>query len=89
MRVLGGPFAGRVGVVSELDGKGGARVTLGLLQAWVPLEGLGPSREGARRPALRSSHLRFDLPSAADAASQGSEGSSSGRRKSAQRTRGK
>ena len=40
VRVLGGPFAGRVGVISELDGKGGARVTLGLLSARVLLENL-------------------------------------------------
>jgi hypothetical protein len=57
VRVLGGPFAGRVGVISELDGKGGARVTLGLLSARVLLENLRPAREG-ERPNLRSSHRR-------------------------------
>ena len=57
MRVLNGPFAGRVGVISELDGRGGARVTLGLLSARVLLENLRPAREG-ERPALRSSHRR-------------------------------
>jgi hypothetical protein len=57
VRVLGGPFAGRVGVISELDGKGGARVTLGLLSARVLLENLRPARDGAR-PSLRSSHHR-------------------------------
>ena len=57
VRVLGGPFAGRVGVISELDGKGGARVTLGLLSARVLLENLRPARDGVR-PSLRSSHRR-------------------------------
>ena len=57
VRVLGGPFAGRVGVISELDGKGGARVTLGLLSARVLLENLRPIGDMSR-PALRSSHHR-------------------------------
>jgi hypothetical protein len=57
VRVLGGPFAGRVGVISELDGKGGARVALGLLSARVLLENLRPARDDGR-PALRSSHRR-------------------------------
>lgn len=55
VRVLGGPFAGRVGVISELDGKGGARVTLGLLSARVLLENLGLAAEYSR-PSLKSSH---------------------------------
>ena len=55
VRVLGGPFAGRVGVISELDGKGGARVTLGLLSARVLLENLGLAADFAR-PSLKSSH---------------------------------
>ncbi len=58
VRVLGGPFAGRVGVISELDGKGGARVTLGLLSARVLLENLGPAPDVAR-PSIRSSHRRL------------------------------
>jgi KOW motif-containing protein len=57
VRVLGGPFAGRLGVISELDGRGGARVTLGLLSARVLLENLRPAREAAR-PALQSSHRK-------------------------------
>jgi hypothetical protein len=57
VRVLGGPFAGRVGVISELDGRGGARVTLGLLSARVLLENLRPARELVR-PSLKSSHRR-------------------------------
>ena len=63
VRVLGGPFAGRVGVISELDGKGGARVTLGLLSARVLLENLRPTRADTR-PSLKSSHRR--TPSAED-----------------------
>ena len=55
VRVLGGPFAGRLGVISELDGKGGARVTLGLLSARVLLENLGLASDYAR-PSLKSSH---------------------------------
>jgi hypothetical protein len=62
VRVLGGPFSGRVGVISELDGRGGARVTLGLLSARVLLENLGPAGELVRSP-LQSSHRR---PQAAD-----------------------
>jgi len=45
VRVLGGPFAGRVGVIRELDGRGSARVALGLLSARVLLENLRPARE--------------------------------------------
>jgi len=58
VRVLGGPFAGRVGVISELDGKGGARVTFGPLSARVPLHDLGSAREVRGRPALKSSHRK-------------------------------
>jgi hypothetical protein len=57
VRVLGGPFAGRVGVISELDGKGGSRVALGLLSARVLLENLRAVRDPAR-PAIKSSHRR-------------------------------
>jgi KOW motif len=57
VRVLGGPFAGRVGVISELDGKGGARVTLGLLSARVLLENLRLAR-ATTRPSLKTSHRR-------------------------------
>jgi len=66
VRVLGGPFAGRVGVISELDGKGGARVTLGLLSARVPLHDLGPAGEAKGRPAFQSSHRRMSPAGAAD-----------------------
>jgi hypothetical protein len=70
VRVLGGPFAGRVGVISELDGKGGARVTLGLMSARVPLEDLRSDATGTpaqfARPALQSSHRRPDPEPAPD-----------------------
>jgi len=57
VRVLGGPFVGRVGVISELDGRGGALVTLGLLSARVLLENLRPARV-VERPSLKSSHRK-------------------------------
>jgi hypothetical protein len=63
VRVLGGPFAGRVGVISELDGKGGARVTLGLMSARVMLEDLRSDPAAAHaqgRPSLKSSHRHPD-----------------------------
>jgi hypothetical protein len=56
VRVLGGPFAGRVGVISELDGKGGARVTLGLLSARVLLA--TRLARATTRPSLKTSHRR-------------------------------
>jgi hypothetical protein len=46
-----------VGVVEELDGKGRARVRLGLLAAMLDLKDLVASAEGAR-PLLASSHRR-------------------------------
>ncbi len=56
VQVLDGPFAGKVGVVKELDGKGGARVMLGLLAAHLDLKDLAVA--AARRPVLGSSHRR-------------------------------
>jgi transcription antitermination factor NusG len=56
VRVLAGPFANKVGVVSEIDGTR-ARVRLGLLAATVELKDLAASAEGAR-PMLASSHRR-------------------------------
>ncbi|MBV9945407.1 MAG: KOW motif-containing protein [Myxococcales bacterium] len=62
VRVLEGPFAGKVGVVQELDGKGGARVMLGLLAVRIAVEDLARSAGGGRgRPLLSSSH-RKPLP---------------------------
>ena len=66
VRVLGGPFTGRVGVISELDGKGGARVTLGLLSAWVPSTISELSARRRVRPALKSSHRKPSPASGAD-----------------------
>jgi len=68
VRVLGGPFAGRVGVISELDGKGGARVTFGLMSARVLVEDLSSdAHAGVRaRPSMQSSHRHPDQPAATD-----------------------
>jgi hypothetical protein len=54
--VLAGVFEGKQGVVQELDGRGGARVFLGLFATTIPLGDLARAREG--RPALGSSHRR-------------------------------
>lgn len=59
--VLKGPFAGKVGVVQELDGKGGARVMLGLLAVRLDVKNLVSEVEGRGRPRLSSSH-RKPLP---------------------------
>lgn len=58
VRVLSGAFADKVGVVGELDGRGGARVLLGLLSTRLDLADLEPVVEGRERPALQSSHRR-------------------------------
>jgi hypothetical protein len=57
VRVLAGPFANKIGIVEELDGKGRARVRLGLLAATLDLKDVVASTEGAR-PMLGSSHRR-------------------------------
>jgi hypothetical protein len=57
VRVLAGPFADKIGIVQELDGKGRARVRLGLLGATLDLKDLVASGEGSR-PMLASSHRR-------------------------------
>ncbi len=59
--VLKGPFSGKVGVVQELDGKGGARVMLGLLAVRLDVKNLVVPVEGRARPRLSSSH-RKPLP---------------------------
>jgi hypothetical protein len=56
VRVLAGPFAGKVGVVKEVDGKGGAHVMLGLLATRIELKDLSAS--AGRRPTLASSHRK-------------------------------
>ena len=58
VRVLEGPFAGKVGVVQELDGKGGARVMLGLLAVRLDVKDLVACAEGRERPLLSSSHRK-------------------------------
>jgi hypothetical protein len=58
VRVLEGPFAGKVGVVHELDGKGGARVMLGLLAVRIDVKDLGGLDEGRGRLRLGSSHRK-------------------------------
>jgi transcription antitermination factor NusG len=56
--VLEGPFAGKVGVVQELDAKGVARVMLGLLAVRLPVKDLVSLIEGRARPLLSSSHRK-------------------------------
>jgi KOW motif len=58
VQVLAGPFRGKVGVVQELDGKGAARVMLGLLATRVDVKDLVGAAEGKERPALASSHRK-------------------------------
>ncbi len=58
VQVLAGPFRGKVGVVQELDGKGAARVMLGLLATRVEVTELVAAAEGKERPALASSHRK-------------------------------
>jgi hypothetical protein len=58
VRVLEGPFMGKIGVVSGLDGRGKARVLVGLLATTCDVRDLVATRERARRP-LGSSHRRF------------------------------
>ncbi len=58
VQVLKGPFSGKVGVVHELDGKGGARVMLGLLAVRLDVGNLVPVVEGRGRPRLSSSHRK-------------------------------
>jgi hypothetical protein len=70
VRALGGAFAGRVGVLSKLDGKGGATVTFGLLSARVLVEDLGPFGV-LGRPSLHSSHRKLDGKVPDDVRNQG------------------
>jgi len=60
VRVLEGPFAGKTGVVQELDGRGSARVLFGQLSAYVEVVALAPETRKARG-GLRSSHRRSRL----------------------------
>lgn len=63
VRVRTGAFADKEGIVGELDGRGGARVLLGLLSTRLDLADLEPVPEGRDRPAIHSSHRR-PLPAA-------------------------
>ena len=56
--VLAGPFAGKIGVVQELDGKGGARVMLGLLGVRMAVGDLASSSARETRPRLSTSHRK-------------------------------
>ncbi len=58
VKILSGPFAGKIGVVSEIDPRGGARVLLGLLSARVTVNDLTVVTETKERPPLMSSHRR-------------------------------
>lgn len=58
VRVLEGPFSGKVGVVQSLDGKGGARVMLGLLAVRLAVKDVVACAEGRVRPLLSSSHRK-------------------------------
>jgi hypothetical protein len=58
VRVRSGPFADKVGVIGELDGRGGARVLLGLLSTRLDVADLEAVVENRERPALQSSHRR-------------------------------
>lgn len=58
VRVMTGPFADRVGVVSDVDSKGGARVMLGLLATRFAVHDLEVVVDVRDRPALQSSHRR-------------------------------
>ncbi len=58
VHVLAGTFQGKVGVVQELDGKGGARVVLGTMSIWVPVGDLTQEASARARPPLRSSHRK-------------------------------
>ncbi|WP_206079552.1 hypothetical protein [Polyangium spumosum] len=62
VRVLSGAFADKIGVVGELDGRGGARVLLGLLSTRIEVTDLALVPEGRERPAIQSSHRRPAAP---------------------------
>ena len=61
VRVRSGPFVDKIGVIGELDSRGGARVLLGLLSTRLELHDLELAVEIRERPAMQSSH-RAPLP---------------------------
>jgi hypothetical protein len=62
VQVLSGPFVGREGTVQELDGKGFAKVLLGLLATRVPLSDLVAAGGGKAR-SLATSHRKLPIRS--------------------------
>jgi len=56
--VLAGPFVGKEGVVQELDGRGAAKVMLGLLATRLDVTDLAIAGDGKSRPVLSSSHRK-------------------------------
>jgi hypothetical protein len=62
VRVLSGAFADKVGTIGALDGRGGARVLLGLLSTRLELTELEAVADGRERPALHVSHRRPSPP---------------------------
>jgi len=58
VRVTEGPFAGKVGIVQKLDGRGGVRVMLGLLAVRLDVKDVVACAEGRPRPLLSSSHRK-------------------------------
>ena len=58
VRVRSGPFIDKIGVIGELDSRGGARVLLGLLSTRLELHDLELAVETRERPAMQSSHRR-------------------------------
>ena len=63
VRVLEGAFRGKVGIVQALDGKGAARVMLGLLAVRIEVKDLATVSDGSARPRLASSHRRMPVRS--------------------------
>lgn len=58
VRVLEGPFSGKVGIVHQLDGDGSARVILGLLVVRLDVDNLVERAERRVRPVLSTSHRK-------------------------------
>jgi hypothetical protein len=58
VRVIEGPFSGTIGVVHELDGKGKARVMLGLLAVRIAVRDLAVWGDHRDRPVLSTSHRK-------------------------------
>ena len=61
VRVLSGPFEGKLGVIEGIDGRGRARVRLGLLAATLELKDIMAAPKDGR-PRLGSSHRRVRRP---------------------------